>query len=108
MDDVLRPVSPGCGCASTESLDIAALGGLLVELHEHHGERDLRLFGRLDRESARLLESGLLADLPPTTLLDLTNLDTVEPDALRSLTDRQREQLRAGRQLLVRIAPHQI
>ncbi len=109
-DDVLRSAYPATRPThtKTESLDIAVLGGLLVELHGHDGELELKLFGRLDGESARLLESGLLTGLPDTALLDATNLDTVEPAALRSLTDRQREQQRAGRQLLLRIAPHQV
>jgi ABC-type transporter Mla MlaB component len=107
VDDILRLASRAPGPAPTESLDIVVLAGLLVELHEHSGELDLKLFGRLDGGSARLLESSLLARLRTSALLDLTNLDAIEPAALRRLTDHQREALRAGRQLLLRIAPHQ-
>jgi ABC-type transporter Mla MlaB component len=107
MDDVLGLAFRAPGPAHPESLDIVVLAGLLVELHEHSGELDLKLFGRLDGSSARLLESNLLARLPSSALLDLTGLDAVDPAALRSLTDHQREAHRAGRQLLLRIGPHQ-
>lgn len=107
MDEVLRLALPATGPTATGSLDIAALAGLLVERREQASELELTLFGRLDGESARLLESSLLAELPTTALLDLTALDTVEPAALGKLIDRQRAEHRAGRQLLLRITPHQ-
>lgn len=108
MDDVQSLASPGQDAAAAGTLDVAVLPGVLVERHENAGGLQLRLFGQLDGPAADLLQSTLLADLPHGAVLDLSHLDRVDPAALRSLIDRQRDDLRAGRQLLMRIAPHQV
>ncbi|HET9719439.1 MAG TPA: hypothetical protein VFP55_05125 [Solirubrobacteraceae bacterium] len=108
MDDVKSPAAPGPDTAAAGSLDVAVLPGVLVERHEDAEGLRLKLFGRLDGPAAELLQASLLADLPQGALLDLSQLDRVEPAALMSLIDRQRDDLRAGRQLLLRIAPHQV
>lgn len=86
------------------TLDIAVLGGMLVERFQDSDHLELKLFGRLDAESERLLEDLLPED---AGLLDLSGLDSTEPAALRTLTGRQRHEYEAGRELLLRIAPHQ-
>jgi ABC-type transporter Mla MlaB component len=112
MDDLqslaCRPASPGHDTAAVGTPDVAVLPGVLVERHEDTAGLQLTLFGRLDGVAADLLQASLLADLPHGALLDLSRLDRVDPAALRGLVDRQRDELRAGRQLLLRIAPHQV
>ena len=66
------------------------------------------LFGELDREAARAVELTLLEGAPSTVLLDLTCLSGAESAAMCRLVDRQRADYRAGRQLLLRIAPSQV
>lgn len=108
MDDVQSRASPGHDTAAAGALDVAVLPGVLVERHDDAEGLQLKLFGQLDGPAADLLQASLLADLPHGALLDLSHLDRVDPAALRTLLDRQRDDLRNGRQLLLRIAPHQV
>ncbi|HWD65758.1 MAG TPA: hypothetical protein VG405_11345 [Solirubrobacteraceae bacterium] len=104
LDGVHGVAFPAAVSPAAATLDIAVLGGMLVERSEDSDHLELKLFGRLDDESERLLEDVLPAG---TDLLDLSGLDCTEPAALRTLTGRRREEHQAGRELLLRIAPHQ-
>jgi hypothetical protein len=104
FDGVHGVALPAAVPSSAATLDIAVLGGMLVERFEDSDRLELKLFGRLDVESERLLEDVLPGD---AGLLDLSCLDSTDPAALRTLTARQREEHQAGRDLLLRIAPHQ-
>ena len=109
MDDAagLAPTSigaPGLGADVSGILDVAVLGGALVERRQDPAGLELRLFGRLDRDASDLLGTAAV----PVVQVDLTRLDSVDPVALRSLVERQRSEHEAGRQLLLRIAPDQV
>jgi ABC-type transporter Mla MlaB component len=105
MAGVRRLVSPASAPERADTLDLAVVGGLLVERQQDGDHLELKLFGQLDRESAQFLSGDLPAG---TELLDLTELDSVDPGALQSLTERQRAEHAAGHDLRLRIAPHQV
>lgn len=118
MNDARRLLSPAGPAGRGDPADVSACGGLLVERHERVDRIEFVLFGELDRDAARVVELALLEDAtatatapaaaPATVLLDLTYLSATEPAAVRRLIERQRADYRAGRQLLLRIAPQQV
>lgn len=108
MNDARRLLSPAGQPERADPLDVSVCGGLLVERRERADRIEFVLFGELDREAARAVELTLLEGAPSTVLLDLTYLSGAESAAMCRLVDRQRADYRAGRQLLLRIAPSQV
>ncbi len=107
MGDALRLLAEVDGEAHAERIEIGVAGDLVVEARAAPGRLELLPFGALNIESERAIERELLASAPAIVLLDLTELEAADPAALRRLLARQRHDHRAGRELLLRIAPAQ-
>ncbi len=91
-----------------EPLELAVCGELLIERRDFEGHLGYALFGRLDLNSTRWICSELLAGAPGIVLLDLAALAMADPAALLALIDRQRDDHREGRQLLLRLDSRQL
>lgn len=108
MDDARRLLPPAGQSERVDALDLLVCDEVLVERYERPERLEFVLFGPLSSEATEAVERQLLDGAPDTALLDLTHVDVAEPAALSRLVDRQREEHRAGRQLLLRIAPDQV
>lgn len=108
MDDARRLLPPAEQTERVDPLDVLVCGKLLVERHARPDRLEFVLFGELSSEATQAVERQLLDGAPAAALLDLTHADVADPAALSRLVDRQGEEHRAGRQLLLRIAPDQV